>query len=232
MRVDSERALQQAITAASKETKTALSVAQSVASDKYDLISGVIQERARELANKISVAADPHLRKAKAWYTEYLKETVDSSVIPFYRAKVVPVLHYSHDLWIKGWPEAKKLTRRAWDFTIATAKKVSQILLDMIEDTDAKKWMPDFVVSVLKYAESSTEDFVILKLQIFAVLVVCLLRFQILNFISSVLWLPFRIMCFFCPLRFFVQGKKASAARTKSEIKTENVSSGLYGVSA
>ena len=225
MRADSERVLQQAITVASKETKTVLSLAQEVALEKSNVILEVVQEKTRPVVDKVMVVVDPFFNKAEAWYSINLKATVDSSIVPFYHTKVAPGINRCRDLSLEGWTEAKLLTKRGWEFTVATANIVSQILLDMVEDTDAKKWMPEFIVSLLNYAVNNTEDFIIFILQIFAAALVFLFRVKLRSLVTALLMLPFRMMWFLCPLRFFVKGEKCSPVETPKDINAEPVSS-------
>jgi hypothetical protein len=228
MKVDSLRVVKDAGTVAVKETKSALKIAQIYAENGYRKISQTTQEKIRLLVDKMSdwfsaVAADPHVaqmtKQIQAWYERNLEKQVNTHIIPFYRAKVAPFLVSSNAILSEGISKVMIQIRNSWIVIIDYTRKLIAILLEKIQGSNtAKTKLPNYLISALQYAEQNTKELIVWVIKIEAFIAVVYFRAKLLRIILAVIFLPFQIAWWFCPLRFFVRFKKSP---TKTTLKTD-----------
>jgi hypothetical protein len=189
----------------------------------------------RALYSKMDVVSKPYRFKIAELYDAHLKEIVDDSITPFYINRVAPVQTKVYDqvhkelspLLEKMDIEIRLKCEELLIFSRVSFEQYCNVAHDKIsqlkESLAHSGNVPKYIISALEVIESDTSTFILLAIKIVCFLMILKLRFLILRLIATFLMLPFRVIWFFCPLRFIIQKSPKKTKKTKGNKKSKAV---------
>lgn len=185
-----------------------------VAADQATKAARQASKAARQLSDKAAVAATPHLKRTRAIYEESVKPHVDKHVTPVvapvYNQHLVPVLEKAALYQKEALTHLKEGTSKLHKGLVKRFEKDCPVSRRRLKEMDA----PAFIMDHMNEACSKPEKTV--NRYLLTILVIFVLIFR--SFLWRTFWrlflLPFRIVWFFSPLRFFFPKKTTADAES------------------
>jgi hypothetical protein len=211
-----------------EHSKAAIGSAAQKAKQQLVVAKGVMKQQAvyaaSRAATQTAVLAEPHVEKSKQLYDMYLAETVQTHALPIYESHISPLITKAIPIWDRVLSKATAMRSAAW--MAFHNKLVSQVEIGskyMIRVFETKQWhVPALVVDALVVSQEHPGVVVDQILYTLGVCLIFLFRRHIWNMMVWVFLLPFRIVWFFLPFRFFVpQKKQPDACKTEKDVVPE-----------
>jgi len=202
--------------------------------------------------NKVHIMSEPHVAKCYELYNVHMKQYVDQYIGPNYETYIAPAVQqivtqvrttYEDEIVPHYNDCVSGVQTMIVKSTSHCAKSILMAVEVEVESKSKSNSNSSFVFNFLvrlRDEEEYTTQFVQVSLKMIAVVLVFLFRYTILRLIwkvvKFVVWTPFTIMWFFCPLRLVIGGKgkgsssgsgsgsgtKGNGSRTKAKGSSSN----------
>merc|ERR1711957_240584 len=197
-------------------------------SQKLELLRRKIALWYNYASNYASTVTKPYLQKLTEYYEENFAKTVAEVFLPFYKSHIYPVyrnqlipaLMIVQKIAKKGLKETKILCKVLNVSLVDTTQHAAGFILDLVMNNTYFHWAQMFLFAI-KFIHDEADLVVIASLRLVALAIIFRARQFLLKLFLFVFFLPWRVIWFFCPLRFFVGCKIFKKIDKKKEEKNQ-----------
>ena len=197
-------------------------------SKKLELLRRKIALWYNYASNYASTVTKPYLQKLTEYYEENFAKTVAEVFLPFYKSHIYPVyrnqlipaLMIVQKIAKKGLKETKILCKVLNVSLVDTTQHAAGFILDLVMNNTYFHWAQMFLFAI-KFIHDEADLVVIASLKLVALAIIFRARQYLLKLFLFVFFLPWWVIWFFCPLRFFVGCKIFKKIDKKKEEKNQ-----------